>query len=245
MKNPKWILLVAALVLMAGAAGLLVRLRTHPRLGKPGIKAEPLPGTLAMELELPKHVLEFVSTNVPEPQIVLGYLPSDSSFVSRDYMAPDGFNCTGTVILMGADRTSIHNADYCLRGQGLTPHEKKIVNIPIAGPRPYELPVSEWKVSGVFQRPDGQRFTAAGVYVFWFTAGGAQTPSHRKMIERLAAHLVTTGVLQRWAYISYFAPCEPGKEDAAFERMKKLIAASAPEFQLPPRRPDETVAKRK
>jgi hypothetical protein len=40
--------------------------------------------------------------------------------------------------------------------------------------------------------------------------------------------------LDRWAYISYFSVCEPGQEDAAFERMKKLIAISVPEFQLVP-----------
>ena len=42
------------------------------------------------------------------------------------------------------------------------------------------------------------------------------------------------GVLQRWAYVSYFAYCWPGQEDATFARMKQLIAASVPEFQPPP-----------
>jgi hypothetical protein len=41
--------------------------------------------------------------------------------------------------------------------------------------------------------------------------------------------------LQRWAYVSYFAVYEPGQEDAAFERVKKLIMASVPEFQLAPK----------
>jgi len=40
--------------------------------------------------------------------------------------------------------------------------------------------------------------------------------------------------LQRWAMISYFTICAPGTEDATFERMKKFIVASAPEFQLVP-----------
>ena len=44
----------------------------------------------------------------------------------------------------------------------------------------------------------------------------------------------STGVLQRWAYVSYFSVCEPGQEDATFARMEKLIAASVPAFQLPP-----------
>ena len=61
-----------------------------------------------------------------------------------------------------------------------------------------------------------------------------QTTSHEQRIWWLTRDLLTTGVLQRWAYISYFAVCLPGQEDATFEKMKKLIAASVPEFQLPP-----------
>jgi hypothetical protein len=47
--------------------------------------------------------------------------------------------------------------------------------------------------------------------------------------------VLRTGELGRWAYVSYFTGCRPGEEDAVFERMSKLIAASVPEFQLPPR----------
>ena len=51
----------------------------------------------------------------------------------------------------------------------------------------------------------------------------------------MAQKLLTTGVLQRWAYISCFAVCLPGQEDALFEHMKRFIAASVPEFQLVPK----------
>ena len=235
MKNQKWLLLFLALALMAGTASALVRLKNHPRLGQPGIKAVPIPGNLAMKIDLPEHVLDFMSTNVPEPEIVLGYLPADTSYTERNYEPSDGgFPISATMILMGADRTSIHNADYCLRGQGLNPEEKKIVNIPVGGATPYQLPVSEWKVRGVFQRPDGRKVNVNGVYVFWFVADGVQTPDHFQMMKRLALNLLRTGVLQRWAYVSYFSICEPGQEDATFARMEKLIAASVPEFEPPP-----------
>jgi len=234
MKNQKWLLFFVALALMAGTAGALVRLKAHPRLGQPGIKATPIPGSVAMEIALPENVLEFTSTNVPEPEVVLGYLPKDSSYAERHYQAPDGFDATGTIVLMGTDRTSIHNADYCLRGQGLNPDEKKVVNISIGGPTPHQLPVSEWKVSEVFQQPDGRKVKVGGVYVFWFVADGVETPGHFQMMKQFALHLLRTGVLQRWAYVSYFSLCEPGREDATFARMEKLIAASVPAFQPPP-----------
>ena len=239
MKNRKWILFALALVLMAGTAGALARLKAHPRLGKPGIKAEPVPGdAVAMKIDLPETVLDFTSTNVPEPEIVSNYLPKDSSYAERQYLAPDGFRVTAFLVLMGADRTSIHNADFCLRGEGLEPGEKRVANIPIGGAQPYSLPVSEWKVGGIFPQPDGTKVRVNGVYVFWFVADGEETPSHFDMVmKRLPLHLLRTGELQRWAYVSYFAQCAPGQEDATFARVEKLIAASVPEFQPPPAKP--------
>lgn len=235
MKNQKWILFIVMLAMIAGSAVFLTGLRKNPHLGKPGIRAEPIPDCVNMKLELPAGVLDYISTNVPEPAVVLGYLPKDSSYVERHYESPDSpVPIEGTVVLMGTDRTSIHNADYCLVGQGMGPFAKSIVNIPIAGTEPYTLPVSEWKVSGTFQRPGGENVKVNGVYVFWFVADGDETPDHLKMMEKLAIHLLKSGVMERWAYISYFSACEPGQEDATFERMEKLIAASVPEFQLPP-----------
>ena len=234
MTRQKWILFLVALGLIAGTAGLLVRLKNHPRHGQPGIKADPIPGDVSMKIDLPARILDFSSTNVPEPEVVLSYLPKDSSFTERIYTAPDGFWIQSTMVLMGADRSSIHNADFCLRGNGLDPDEKKIVNIPIGGPTPYQLPVSVWKVSGDIPQPDGRRVKVNGLYVFWFVADHQQTPDHFEMMKRLALNLLRTGVMQRWAYVSYLSVCEPGQEEATYARMERLIAASVPEFQLPP-----------
>jgi hypothetical protein len=60
----------------------------------------------------------------------------------------------------------------------------------------------------------------------------------------MARERLRTGVLQRWAYVSYFAPCAPGQEDATFERMKKLITSTVPGFQLTPRATDAPLTAR-
>ncbi len=237
MKKQKWLMLFVALVLMAGTAGALVWLKSHQKLGKPGVKAEAIPGSVQVKIGLPEYVLDFYSTNMPEPEVVLGYLPKDTSYAERIYIAPDGFGVQNTIVLMGGDRTSIHSADYCLTGTGFSGKEKSVVNIPIAGLQSYQLPVARWNLNGDFAQPDGQRVKRYGVYVFWFVADGEQTPDHFEFMKRIALHLLGTGVLQRWAYVSYFAECAAGQEDATFERMKKLIAASVPEFQLPPAKP--------
>jgi hypothetical protein len=234
MKNQKWLMFLVALALMAGTAGALMRLKSFQKIGKPGIMATPIPGSLMMKLDLPENVLDFTSTNVPESAVELGYFPKDTSYARRLYQLPDGFAATATVILMGMDRTSIHKPDYCLPGQGWSIRSKTIANLTIAATTPYELPVSKWVVSNSSETPDGGKETVSGVYVFWFVADGEETPSHYQFMRWLALDLLHKAVWQRWAYVSYFSACEPGQEDATFARMENLITASVPEFQLPP-----------
>src|ERR1035437_6852522 len=157
MKHQKWLVFFVALGLMAGTAGALSWLRANQKLGRPGIKAVAIPGSVMMKIELPENVLDFTSTNMPEPEVVLGYLPKDSSYTERIYVVPDGFWIQATIVLMGADRTSIHNADYCLAGTGFSDREKSIADISIVGSQVWQLPVSRWNLSGIFTQPNGQK----------------------------------------------------------------------------------------
>ncbi|MGA2786412.1 MAG: exosortase-associated EpsI family protein [Verrucomicrobiota bacterium] len=234
MKHQKWLILFIVLVLMGGTAGALTWLKRNQRLGQPGVKATPIAGSTMMKIDLPEHVLDFTSTNVPESEVELGYFPKDTSYVRRLYQVPDGFWVSAIIILMGADRTSIHRPEYCMLGQGWNVDEKTKVKIPIAGVSPYDLPVMKWVVSKTFSTPGGQKQEVRGVYVFWFVADHEQTTGNVQLQCYLMKDLLFTGVLQRWAYITYFSVCAPGQEDATFERMKKLIAASVPEYQFPP-----------
>jgi hypothetical protein len=234
-QNQKWFLLAVVLVLMAGTACAVTWFKAHQRLGRPGIKATPIAGEPRMKIELPERVPDFSSTNVPESDVELGYFPKDTSYVRRLYQSPDGFWVSGTVIMMGADRTSIHQPKYCLPGQGWHIDEEQVVKLPIAQPRRYELPVMKWTISRTAQMPDGQKAEVRGLYVFWFVAENEQATSDARFQLYLFRDLLFTGVLQRWAYVSYFAICAPGQEEATFARMKQLIVGSVPEFQLPPK----------
>jgi hypothetical protein len=163
-----------------------------------------------------------------------GYLPKDTSFAQRYYSATNGAWALANVILMGADRTSIHRPDYCIPGQGWQINERARAKLAIAGGSPYELPVGKWTIGKTFTAPDGSKQTASGLYVFWFVTENQATDDFPTMLKSMLFHLVRHGVLQRWAYVSYFTVCPPGTEEATFARMKELISASVPEFQLPP-----------
>ncbi|HEY5346168.1 MAG TPA: exosortase-associated EpsI family protein [Verrucomicrobiae bacterium] len=230
----KLFLFAVALALIGSAAGAVMFLKAHQRLGAPGIRAVPVPHSVTLQIALPERVLDFTSTNVPEAQVVLDYLPKDTSFAQRHYSAPDGAWAIGNVVLMGADRTSIHRPNYCLPGQGWQVRDQTEVKLTIAGAPPYELPVMKWIVSRNYSAPDGSQQSVSGIYTFWFVTEHQTTDSFPAMLKSMLFHQLAHGVLQRWAYVSYFTVCRPGAEDATFARMKSLIAASVPDFQLPP-----------
>ena len=130
MKSRKIIVFVCVLALVAGGAGALTWLKKNQRLGAPGIKATPIPGSIMMSFDLPAQVLDYTSTNEAQSQTVLDTLPKDTSYAQRLYVDTNGFWVNANVILMGMDRTSIHKPDFCLPGQGWNIDKKETVSIP-------------------------------------------------------------------------------------------------------------------
>lgn len=246
MTKQQWLVFAAAFTLMVSGVGLLTHLRSHQRLGLPGVKTAAIAGGANLRVVLPERVLDYESELVEVEAIVTNTLPKDTSFGQRVYRAPDGFWTTLNVVLMGSDRTSLHKPQFCLEGQGWTIDQvaSSSATVPITRPVPYELPVIKL-IASKETTVDGRRALARGIYVYWYVADDAISASASgfQRMWWMTWNLMRTGVLQRWAYVSYFAPCSPGQEDATFERIKQLIAATVPEFQLIPRGP-ETVAAR-
>jgi hypothetical protein len=237
MNRPKWILLAVTLGLMAGAAGLLNQLRTHQRLGAPGVKTEPQPNTVRVRIPLPEQVPGYDSETVEVDDVTRKTLPPDTSFGIRLYKAKpeDGFWVRTTVVLMGADRTSLHRPQFCLTGQGwrIDSARSSVSAVRLDRPHPCDLPVVQLFADKDFVI-DGQTRRARALYLYWYVADGAVTAS-ASGAERMwssAAQLLRTGVLQRWAYVSCLSICDPGQEDATLARMKQFIAAAVPDFQL-------------
>ena len=245
MKRQRPILFVTTLVAIAATAMALVYVRTHQRLGPPAVKTEPLTGITAKVL-LPEQALDYTSKEVEVSKIVVDYLPSDTSYGQRLYQAPDGFEVQATVVLMGKDRSSLHKPEFCLGAQGwkIDFGASSETRVNMTRPQAYELPVMKLVTTREVD-PDGTPAIRRGIYVYWFVADGEYTARHTQRMFWMAKDLLARGVLQRWAYVTYFAVCAPGQENATFERMKGLIAASVPAFQLTPRPegPGQTVLK--
>jgi hypothetical protein len=236
MNRQKWILAMVALLLMGGTGIFLAR--HHPTLGRPGVKTHDIPGSIRLQVDLPEQVLDYASELVPMDAITTNSLPQDTSFGQRHYQSQHPpFRLDATVVLMGTDRASMHKPQFCLEGQGYHIFAQSVGSVHIDKPVSYDLPVVKLLATreGVDNR--GQRVAISGVYVYWFVAedGLSASVSGFERMWMLAWKMLRSGILQRWAYVSCFAACTPGQEDATYERMKQFIAASVPQFQLYPR----------
>jgi hypothetical protein len=229
--------LVAGLLLMTAAAAMLSHIGHFQTLSPPGVKTHPLNSSIRLEADLPEHVLNYDSKRLETDEVVLGTLPADTSFGNRRYVAPDGFWLDLRVVLMGRDRTSLHKPQICLSGNGwrINDAASEETTLRVEQPHPYDLPVVKLIASNT-STVDGQKRTYNAVYVYWYVANDSVSASASgfQRMWLMAARLLRTGVLQRWAYVTCLAPCVPGQEAATCDRVKQFIVAAVPQFQLYP-----------
>ena len=227
-------------VLLILTAGLLLRVRSNYILGKPALKLADVPIyndetniVSNTSVYLPERVGEYVSRRLePISVIEQNWLPPDTLYGRRIYTAPDRFQVLISVVMMGTDRTSIHKPQYCLVGQGEQIVKSEVITVPISDPQTYELKVMKLSTRSQRRTSDGQFVPMSGVFMYWFVADGHLTPHHEERMWLMGKELISSGLLQRWAYVAYFANCPPGQEDLLAERVKSFIAQSVPEFQL-------------
>jgi hypothetical protein len=152
-------------------------------------------------------------------------LPKDTTFGRRFYTNID---VQLSVVLMGTDHTSIHQPQYCLYAQDWNVLNAERITLPMQ--RPFaDIPAYRLTASQRLQK-SGQMIEC--LYVYWFVSGNNITAEEGSRLWSMWKTVLREGKMERWAYISYFATCLPGQEQATFERLEKFIRASAPEFQL-------------
>lgn len=215
-------------------------------LGKPGVRVvnEPvysalLGNTNGTEREiagtnsvfLPAVLPGIVSTVIDLHPSVWKTLPMDTTYGQRLYRMENGLPIQTTVVLMGSDRTSIHKPEFCLVGQGFTILETKEIGIPISDSVDYVLPAMHMKVRAERRNAAGEVDAVEGVYLFWFVADGKIAARHSTRMTWMAKDLLTKGVLQRWAYVSCFAVCPPGRTEEVTQQIKRLAQRMVPRFQ--------------
>lgn len=238
--NRRTLQVIVGFVLLVGlTAGILLRVRANYVLGQPGIKLVDVPiynedTNIVSNISafLPEAVGDLRSSRVePVTSAEQMMLPPDTVYGRRLYTAPDSFQTMISIVVMGTDRTSIHKPQYCLTGQGEQIVGSEIITIPITKPHPYDLKVMKLTTRSQRNLGKGQIVPVTGAFLYWFVDDQHLTPHHGERMWLMARDLLTTGRLQRWAYVAYYTVCLPGKEDEMMRRVKEFVAASVPMFQ--------------
>ncbi len=224
------------LALMACAVAFIFHVRANQRLGLPGVRLENIPlisdsGNIVRtnSVHLPLALDGYRAETVAVTDLEVNYLPPDTSFGRVAYYASDlSFSSLASVVLMGTDRTSIHRPEYCLTSQGWRINQQTLQTIHLAGKKPQDLEVQRFDTVISGQDAKGYQAEKAGVYVFWFLADGEMTAYHTTRQWLMMKNLVLNNLVQRWAYISFFAECNRGEEDACYRRVAGLISEAFP-----------------
>ena len=237
MNKCKWLVLAAALGMMAATGASLAKVHQRLRLGPPGVRVGPEPlydvlGQLVarQSVLLPDEVLGCRGTNIPVTQAELDDLPKDTTF-GRKYYQKDNFAVVASVVLMGTDRTSIHDPHYCLEAADWQIEKTERVLLPMDRPYPYDLHALKLTAFRAAENDYKVSIQMQGIYVYWFVTADRLTAEKGARMWSIARTMLEKGVLERWAYISYFVTCLPGEEQATFAQLERFIRASAPEFQ--------------
>jgi hypothetical protein len=236
MKKIQWITFMAALGLIVATAAYLGSVKNT--LGKPGVRVGPVSvfdpdGKLVStnSVVLPDQIQGARAVRMPITKMELEGLPRDTTFGRSIYHFADNSEAQISVVLMGTDRTSIHQPQFCLVGQGWSIIGTDRINVRMDRPFAYDVPAMKLTTAIRVKGPHGRPQTIHGVYIYWFVSGNNITADQGTRLWSIARTRVEKGYLERWAYISYFSTCLPGQEDAASQRLENLMKVSVPEFQ--------------
>ncbi len=156
-------------------------------------------------------------------------LPDDTVILKKLYQHPAGQNVTASIVLSGADRSSIHRPQVCLVGQGQEILREWTHTVELEGRDPLTIVVLDMLRHGTLR--DGREFEHHFYYAYWFVGKGRETHSHLMRMFWMAADRIFFNVSHRWAYISVSGSRDPGS-DAYVREIENFIQTMYPEMAL-------------
>ncbi|HTI69980.1 MAG TPA: exosortase/archaeosortase family protein [Candidatus Limnocylindria bacterium] len=228
--------LIATAVLSGVGAYGIGYLRTSVKLGKPAVEVIHAPildekgGVAATNsIRLPDHLPGYTAFEMPFQFRELLVLPPDTTYGRRRYESENGtFTALSSVVLMGNDRTSLHKPMDCLTSIGWNVRRTSRDTVPLKDGSSMVI----GRMDMIWDVPGRPKEKSSGLYMYWFVAEGSRVPDYVRREWYMLKDVILTGEIKRWAYISFFADCRPGEEDALHDKMKSLIQLAQPEIEV-------------
>jgi len=131
-------------------------------------------------------------------------LPDDTDIVKKLYEQPTRPPLVASIVLSGADRTSIHRPQICLVGGGqeiVATHTRRIA---LADGRTVQVTVLDLLWRG--QAADGRTLSRERYFAYWFVGPHHETASHWVRMFWMGMERILGGVTHRWAYVNISGP---------------------------------------
>jgi hypothetical protein len=218
------------------AIGFLSWLKENQVLSEPGLNYTATDDPVKVSLSLPTEVLNYEFKEVEIADLTLETLPADTS-IGKALYTRGNQQILIQCVMMGSDRTSIHQPQYCLVGSGWTIDEQEETTIPVYMPERVEMPVMKLTSTKMIMDNQGNEIPYRGIMTYWFVSEDLLTARHWERMWWMAKGMLTSGKLQRWAYVACIIYCPPGYEDVAYKDLETFVSAAIPQFQKTVPRP--------
>ncbi len=205
-------------------------------------------------LELPPTAGRFLGYREEPDEVEKTVLPSDTGIAKMIYRtgaAGPGRRDIAhvTLVLAGAERSSIHRPEVCLQGQGWSLIDSTTVSVDIEAD--HSLLVQDLTIERPVPTKDGTTRRLRAHYYYWFVGTDRTTPSHFQRVWLSTTDSVLRNVNHRWAYASVmawvtddFSPAESGQRPRSDRETRDMIEGIirdiVPRFQkdfMPPTDP--------
>lgn len=157
-------------------------------------------------------------------------LPADTVILKKHYQHPAGEGITASIVLSGADRSSIHRPQLCLTGQGQDIIREWTHEVPMEGRDPLTVMVLDMVREG--RDAEGNRVVNDFYYAYWFVGKGRETHSHIERMIWMGYDRIIHNVAHRWAYISVSGARDGDGEGQYVEDIDDFIQTIYPQMAL-------------
>jgi EpsI family protein len=147
-------------------------------------------------------------------------LPEDTLLARKRYRNPAGEQVVVTILITGAQRSSIHRPEWCLPAQGHSIVSSRPHKIPLKDRDPVTVRLLELRREPI----DGSQRTRgfASAYAYWFVSRERETAYHLNRMLWMAFDSIFRNTTPSWAFISVATGLTPGS-DAHMERIEHFV----------------------
>lgn len=157
-------------------------------------------------------------------------LPHDTMFVKSIYTNTASDQVFVSIVLSGAERSSIHRPQRCLVGQGNTIAGTKYLKIPLEGRDPLKVCILETVRN--YRDAEGNAKAYQGYYAYWFVGQKRETHSHYERMFWLAWDRVIHSVAHKWAYIAVSGSRDEENPEAHNDEITDFVQKLYPHLLL-------------